>query len=180
MSNHYKIMTDRSKQVIPDTDTVVCLLDEAIIEALDYHDTYKIESLAQLLWRLNYSGSNDSMAVTILEEVLKTLYPNQSNINNSALAERIQKFVAQSKDTIPNAIDEDLEPFFAEGVNCRLLQPNGKGWQKGTLKICFEFIPEEDEPITAKEKLAETHQSPLDEIRQLSNELASVGSIEQN
>ena len=67
-----------------------------------------------------------------------------------------------------------------DGTNVRLLQADGKGWQKGKLKICFEFIPEESEPITTQDKPISTQFSPLDEIRQLANELASVGSIEQN
>ena len=46
--------------------------------------------------------------------------------------------------------------------------------------MCFEFIPEETEPLATQDKLVESHLSPLDEIRQLSNELVSVGSIEQN
>jgi KGK domain len=67
-----------------------------------------------------------------------------------------------------------------DGTNISLLQPDGKGWQKGTLKICFEFIPEEPDLVLTQSKPVETTTSPLDEIRQLSNELASVGSIEQN
>ncbi|MCY7369099.1 MAG: hypothetical protein LH474_13215, partial [Chamaesiphon sp.] len=70
--------------------------------------------------------------------------------------------------------------IFEDGLKCNLLQPDGKGWQKGKLKICCEFIPEEPEPIVIQDKPAKTHSSPLDEIRQLSNELASVGLIEQN
>ncbi len=66
------------------------------------------------------------------------------------------------------------------GTSVSLLQPDGKGWQKGKLKICFEFTPEEPEPIAIHDNPVETHSSPLDEIRQLSNELALVGSIEQN
>jgi KGK domain len=67
-----------------------------------------------------------------------------------------------------------------DGTNISLLQPDGKGWQKGKLKLCFEFIPEEDEPTSTQEKPVESHSSPLDEIRQLSNELTSMASIEQN
>ena len=44
----------------------------------------------------------------------------------------------------------------------------------------YEFTPEEPEPIAIQDNPVEAHSSPLDEIRQLANELASVGSIEQN
>jgi KGK domain len=67
-----------------------------------------------------------------------------------------------------------------DGTNVSLLQPDGKGWQKGKLKLCFEFIPEEPETTATQEKPTETNPSPLDAIRQLSNELASITSIEQN
>ena len=66
------------------------------------------------------------------------------------------------------------------GVNCDLLQLDGKGWQKGKLKICFEFIPEEPELVSTQDKPVATHSSPLDEIRQLSNDLTSMISLEQN
>ncbi len=67
-----------------------------------------------------------------------------------------------------------------DGTSISLLQPDGKGWKKGQLKMCFAFIPEEPESLATQEKPAKTHSSLLDEIRQLSNELASIGSIEQN
>jgi KGK domain len=51
------------------------------------------------------------------------------------------------------------------GINCNLLQPDGKRWQKDKLKLCFEFIPEEPEPVAATQETIETHHSPLDEIR---------------
>ena len=70
--------------------------------------------------------------------------------------------------------------ILTNGTNVLLLQPDGKGWQKGKLKLCFEFIPEELAPIATQEPPAEIHSSPLDEIRQLSNELASIVSLEQN
>jgi hypothetical protein len=67
-----------------------------------------------------------------------------------------------------------------DGTYCNLLQPDGNGWQKGQLKICLEFIPEGCDPIVMEEKPIETHSSPLDEIRQLANELKAMTSIEQN
>ena len=65
-------------------------------------------------------------------------------------------------------------------MTCNLLQPDGKGWQKGKLKICFEFTPEEAELVSTQDKPVVTHSSPLDEIRQLSNDLTSMISLEQN
>jgi KGK domain len=76
---------------------------------------------------------------------------------------------------------QSVANILIDGTNVSLLQPDGKGWQKGKIKLCFEFIPEEDEPIATQEKPVESHSSPLDEIRQLANELTSMTSaIEQN
>jgi KGK domain len=181
--NYYKIMLDQSKQVIPSADAIISLLDKVVIKSLNAHDTYQVKSLLQQLWKLNSTKSSISHSETeMLEEVLKTIYSNQ--IENSKLAQKIDKFVRENKNKSAGDINsftpDTIEPFFAEGINCNLLQPDGKGWQKGKLKICFEFIPEEIEPVATQAKLVKTHSSPLDEIRQLSNELASVGSIEQN
>jgi KGK domain len=62
--------------------------------------------------------------------------------------------------------------IFASGTNVLLLALDGKGWQKGKLKMCFEFIPEEDapNPVPSQTNLVESTQSPLDEIRKLTVE----------
>lgn len=61
--------------------------------------------------------------------------------------------------------------WFAEGVECEILTPSST-WQKGRVRICLEFCPEEpiaDEPIPhTLETEGENNQdvdSPLDEIR---------------
>ncbi|PSB58106.1 hypothetical protein C7B77_06010 [Chamaesiphon polymorphus CCALA 037] len=84
--------------------------------------------------------------------------------------------VNESKDISSEIVRESL----LDGMNCNLLQPDGKGWQKGKLKLCFEFIPEEPETVATQEKPGEAQPSPLDEIRQLANELTSMTSTEQN
>jgi KGK domain len=51
--------------------------------------------------------------------------------------------------------DNDIR-LINEGFECEILQPGSKGWEKGKLKIRFEFefIPDET-----------THLSDLDEFR---------------
>ncbi len=180
ISNHHKIMIDRSKPISPDADAIILLLDETITESLNSHDTYKVKSLFHQLWKLNHTSSYDNhREIKILEEVIEKVYAH--GIQNSEIAQQIDKFVRENKNKTSNTTDPStIEPFFAEGANCNLLQPDGKGWQKGKIKICFEFIPEENESVETQSDSVETHCSPLDKIRQLSNELASVGSIEQN
>jgi hypothetical protein len=38
------------------------------------------------------------------------------------------------------------DKWLTEGVPCKLLSPN-QGWQKGKVKICLQFIPEQAESI---------------------------------
>jgi hypothetical protein len=176
-------MLDRSKQIISDADAIICLLDKKIIESLNSHYTYKAKSLLDQLWKSKSTKSSANHSeMKLLEKVLEKVYCNQ--IKNSDLAQEIDKFLKENKNKNSNTIEtftrDTIEPFFAGGVNCNLLQPDGKGWQKGKLKMCFEFIPEEIEPVTTQEKPVKTNFSPLDEIRQLSNELTAGISIEQN
>jgi hypothetical protein len=167
-------MNYQSSQLIPDADTIICLSDESIIRYLNSHDTYKAKSLLNQLYKFNYS---ERAALVLLEEVLEKVYQNPSHINNSPLAQKIQEFVQQNKGANFNEADQlSMQSFLSEGVKCNLLQPDGKGWQKGMLRVCFEFTLEENEPIAVKEDLVETECSSLDEIRQLVNSLP----IEQN
>lgn len=163
-------MNNQSKQIIPDTDAVICLLDETITERLNYHDTYKSESLLDQLWESEFIV-NDMFE--LLEEVLEKVYHNESNINNSTLARKIRAFIEENREANSDNINQSaMIKSFSEGVSCNLLQPNGRGWQKGQLKICFEFIAEDDKDLViTKESLAKTSESPLDEIRQLTSSL---------
>jgi KGK domain len=167
-------MNDKPKQIIPNENDVICLLDKTITESLDSHDTYKATSLFGQLWKLNYK---ENTTIGLLEEVLEKVYHNQSNISNSTLAKKIQEFI-KNKGTNSNDREiSTIKPFFTEGVNCNLLQPDGKGWQKGKLRICFEFTPENNENLVmAQDNSVKTPESSLDEIRQLTNSLP----IDQN
>ena len=155
-------MIDRSKQIIPDAQSVVRCFNETFL-------------INDLLEKFKTPVDNQKILVTELRtlhlELKHSAYSREYYMN------KIEIFL--DKSTIAENKDESFWDVFDDGLKCNLLQPDGKGWQKGKLKICFEFTPEEPEPAATQEKV-ETHSSPLDEIRQLSNELASVGSIEQN
>ncbi|NJL83256.1 MAG: hypothetical protein HC890_10420 [Chloroflexaceae bacterium] len=43
--------------------------------------------------------------------------------------------------------------IYQKGISVELLKPDAKGWRKGKLKLCIQFIPDEPE-------------SPLDDVRQ--------------
>jgi hypothetical protein len=76
----------------------------------------------------------------------------------------------------PKPDKQSVLNIFITGTNISLLSLDGKGWQKGKLKICFEFIPEEEKSPTIKENSLTGQYSSLDEIRQLANSLP----IDQN
>lgn len=63
--------------------------------------------------------------------------------------------------------DEFKNSWVKDGVECEILKVNGKGWQRGKLRIKFtlEFCPDEAE--------IEEAESPLDDIRRKINEVST-------
>ncbi len=163
-------MTDRSKQIIPDSQAVARFLDKDTITTLDCHATLTIEELLE-------KTKNSVLPELSLSKVSAIYAKARSNggySDNDCFNDL--KNAVNRTDTNKLTIINKL----IEGAICNLLQPDGKGWQKGKLKLCFQFIPEETEIIEIQEKRLGTNSSPLDEIRQLANELTSMVSIEQN
>jgi KGK domain len=158
--NHYRIMIDQSNQIIPDSQSVVRCLDETFLIS-DLLEKFKIPV--------------DDQKTFLIQ--LRTLHLElkHSGYSRECYLDKIETFL--DRNTIIENKGETFREVFEDGVNCNLLQPEGKGWQKGKLKICFEFIPEEPESLATQEKPVKTQSSPLDEIRQLATELASVGLI---
>ncbi len=160
-------MTDRSTQIISDSQTVARFLDKDTIKTLDYHGTLTIEELLE------------KTKIPVLPQLslskVSTVYTKARSDGGYC--------ASQCFDDLKNAIDvtdtnkSTIINKLIEGASCALLQPDGKGWQKGKLKLCFEFIPEESEAVTIEAKQVATNQSPLDEIRQLANELTSMTSL---
>lgn len=69
-------------------------------------------------------------------------------------------------------IPGDWRSWFDQGVDCEILKPNARGWQKGKLKIriAVEFCPNElEELIDDIDSLNIKVESPLDDIRQLTS-----------
>ncbi len=161
-------MTDRSKQIIPDSQDIVICLDPEILEILDSHGTFTISELLEKVQKP-------------IEPVLST--QELTHIFHHSVAFRCSKDDLFCKINTAFANKTDLRlilNILLNGINCNLLQPDRRGWQKGKLKICFEFIPEKDDSGIIQEDLVHNHYSPLDEIRQLSNELTSTISNKIN
>ena len=209
-------MTDRSKQIIPDSESVVRCLDLEMLESLDSHSTFTINELCQRIDPSINSSTDSSLEKILSTEkiniIFKNVHPGNCDFSritddiNEAIKPLVLSLSTEQLNLLYEKIRIDrrygssdfIKTIFLEttvksiqsvksvanilmdGTSISLLQPDGKGWQKGKLKMCFEFIPEEPEPPAMQESLITAHLSPLDEIRQLATELASVGSIEQN
>jgi hypothetical protein len=65
---------------------------------------------------------------------------------------------------------EEKEKWFGEGLDCKVLKPGAKRWQRGQVRLTLEFTPEELEVVEtpeSSESQANKASSPLDDIRQL-------------
>jgi hypothetical protein len=67
-------------------------------------------------------------------------------------------------------LTEGKENWFNEGIDCKILKPGAKSWQRGKVRISLEFEPEDIEVTEAPENSqlkATKAGSPLDDIRQM-------------
>lgn len=62
--------------------------------------------------------------------------------------------------------------WFRNGINCEILSPGAKGWQKGKvrIKVTLEFCPDQPEVAEAPDGMVLGNsqlESPLDDVRQM-------------
>jgi KGK domain len=169
-------LSDRSKQIIPDSQSVVSCFDPEILKVLDLRGTFTIN---ELLKTIKLSGIDRTSFRDELKDLIATLQKEGHNI--TSFLSKLTTFIDGNQINESRYTSyEILRKVLLSGTECSLLQPDEKGWQKGMLKICFEFIPEESDSVATQSYSVEDRSSPLDEIRQLANELTSMTSIEQN
>jgi KGK domain len=147
-------VNNQSQQIIPDSQAVIKCLDREMLEKLNSHSTFTTNDLLEILGK--------TTASLISKEKTDVLFAECRS--NGGYTSR------QFFDAVKNALEKDTPTSkiintLLDGTTCNLLQPDGKGWQKGKIKICFEFIPEEIETQSTPEEQTETHRSPLDDIR---------------
>ena len=66
-------------------------------------------------------------------------------------------------------LTEEQERWFKEGVDCKILKPSAKSWERGKIKINLEFCPEELEVAEIShngESQVSKANSPLDDMCQ--------------
>jgi KGK domain len=187
-------MIDRSNQIIPDPLSVVRYLDPKIIKIMNSHSVFTIDEIFKKIDpSLNRLLSNEQSdlifekakpgdcsfanLVSDINEAISPLFISPSTEQSNIFYEKMR---TDSRYGTPDFIKTiffestitSVANILIDGTDILLLQPDGQGWQKGTLKICFEFTPECSDPVISQNQPVEFHSSPLDEIRQL--------SIEQN
>lgn len=84
------------------------------------------------------SGFEPSSDDVISMELSESLVTNNPTFKVSQLQRNL-------RDRMGNAIT--TQTWMGDGAKCQLLRAStGKGWQKGKIRIRFEFVPDEPEP----------------------------------
>lgn len=188
-------MNNQKTQIIADSQAVVPCLDANITRILGSHSTFTIDELLEKINETSNSAIPLKKISSIFHKVLnvgnygspdllKEINDILPEMTNHISKEKSQSIFAKIRtnrdydyqDLLIELNGETAINCFTNGAVVSLLQPDGNGWQKGTLKICFELILEEDEPVATAENSIKTQCSSLDEIRQLANSLL----IDQN
>jgi KGK domain len=145
-------MTNQPKQIIPDLQAVAHCLDGTFL-------------ISDLLENLKPPVDDQESFINQLRKLHLEL--KSGGYSRDHYQDKVEVFIAKS--TIIENKENAIIELFEDGIDCKLLQPDSKGWQKGKLTMCFQFTPEGSDSISIEEKLTETNHSSLDEIRQLSN-----------
>ncbi len=150
----YLIMTTQFNQIIPDSQAVIRCLDKEILEILCSHATFATDELLEKAKQPHFS----SLSAEIVHELFRKIR-TVGDYGPSEFFDDLNNKIGRGSS------GKTITEMLIDGTKVVFLQPDGKGWQKGRIKICLEFIPEEDEPLVISEKQTEAHHSPLDDIR---------------
>jgi len=65
---------------------------------------------------------------------------------------------------------EEKEKWFGDGIDCKILKPGAKKWQRGKVRFTLEFTPEDLDVVAtsgnSQGRGNTADSSPLDDIRQ--------------
>ena len=125
-SNYYLIMTDRSKQIIPDSQSVISCFDPEILKILDSHSTFTINELLKII---KVSDVDRTSFRDELKDFIVTM--QGEGINIPSLFSKLITFVDGDKITESRYTSyEILRKALLNGTECTLLQPNEQGWHR--------------------------------------------------
>jgi hypothetical protein len=125
-------MNNQTKQIIPDSQAVIQCFDKDTLETLDSHSTFTINELLERIKRSHFG----SLSVYDVDEFFRKI----RSVSNYGPPDFFKEFNSIFDRKLNR---KKIADILVDGTEVVLLQLDGKGWQKGTLKICFEFIPEE-------------------------------------
>jgi rhamnogalacturonyl hydrolase YesR len=157
-------MKDKNTQVIPAAEAIVRFMDQDAETIFGSHSTFAISELLKLM---EISSRNQTTLRDDLQNIVADLTQNAGDRRQIAgmISTLIEK---DSTDETKQSPQEIILQALLSGINCNLLEPNGSGWQKGQLKIHFEFTLEAKHDSPESQTSSEnTYHSALDEIRQL-------------
>ena len=127
-------MTDRYTQIIPDAQAVACCLDPEMLEILGSHGTFILSELLEMI-----EGSTlDPTSFRELSDMIVTMTQrghSRDHLFNEIVGLIETKELSVNKDILNEKVKESL----LDGMTCNLLQPDGKGWQKGKLKYALNL-----------------------------------------
>lgn len=100
-------------------------------------------------------------------EDVVSVYSDQILVNNRTFT--INEFVTAVMTIVKgqSGWTEEKAKWFTEGIDCKLLKPGAKSWQRGKVRVTLEFCPEELEVKDSTELPVNSDNSPLDDIRQM-------------
>ena len=78
-------------------------------------------------------------------DVLSIARPQQGWVVIGDRAFKAADFLAEMKRCLPGD-GKAREMLFGDGLECEVLKP-GSNWQKGKVKLCLEFCPDEPESL---------------------------------
>ncbi|MBE9190259.1 KGK family protein [Gloeocapsopsis crepidinum LEGE 06123] len=102
-------------------------------------------------------------------EDVVSVYSSQIFVNNRTFTinEFISAMMPTIKDKSGTTWTEEKANWFGEGIECKVLKPGAKSWQRGKVRITLEFCPEDLEIKDNNESPVISDNSPLDDIRQM-------------
>ncbi len=100
-------------------------------------------------------------------EDVVSVYGNEIFVKNRTFT--FNEFLTEMKKALQAQLTEGRENWLTNGIDCKILKPGAKSWQRGKVRITLDFEPEnlEVKESELNNQLVEDKEiSPLDDLRQ--------------
>ncbi|NES71079.1 MAG: hypothetical protein F6K24_40665, partial [Okeania sp. SIO2D1] len=104
----------------------------------------------------------------LAQEDVVSIYGNEIFVKNRTFT--VNEFLTEMKKALQAQLTDEKENWLTNGIDCKILKPGAKSWQRGKIKITLEFEPENIEVKESdKNNELEDNQeiSPLDDLRHI-------------